>query len=101
MSGVFGAKEEFFDFIATEVGEVFGDEEGVVEAAGANVAGVGGERDDGDLAFKIGQSGVEEFGERAGEGADRMIFKVADHGADKTGARTEDKNWRLVRGGGR
>lgn len=53
LGGVFGAEEELCYFIIwpTEFGKVLGDEIGVIEAAGTDVAMAGGEGDDDNLAF--------------------------------------------------
>ena len=74
LGGVLGAEEDFFELVAAEPGEMLGDEEGVVEAAGTDVFGVGGEGDDDDATADFGESGIEKFGERTGEGASGMVF---------------------------
>ena len=53
---------------------MFGDEQSVVEATGADVFGAGGQRNNDDSAANFGQGGIEQFGQRTGESASGMIF---------------------------
>lgn len=90
-----------------KLGEVLGDKLGVVEAAFANVAIDGGERDDDGWSLDGWEGCVEDFGKGASKGAHGLIFEIVDELTDEVGAVTDDKNGRKARavwalaGGGR
>ena len=112
LDGVLGAGEELIDTIAfvgarliAQMGEMFGDEIGVVEAASADVLVDGGERnDDDEVGFGVvagflgggevgGEDLVEDGGERAGEGTDRIVLEVMNEFAEETVSRAGDESW--------
>ena len=53
LDGVFGAEEEWGDFVIAELGEVAGEEGGVVKSAGANVVSGDGEGGDDGMGAEI------------------------------------------------
>ncbi len=53
LDGVFGASEQRADFNRAELGEMFGEEGGVVKTTSANVVTGGRERDDDGMVAEI------------------------------------------------
>ena len=98
LDGVFGAKEDacYSVVAATELGKMLGDEVGVVEAAGADVLTGGGEGNDDDIAFELGQGGIHDFGERLVDGADGMVLEIMNEDAEEVGAFADNVSSGLI-----
>ena len=63
-------------------GKVFGDEMGMIKTAFAKMFRDGGEWNDNDRVLEGRNCGVENFGERASQGANGVVFEIVDKLAD-------------------
>ena len=100
LNGVLVAEEKRLDLVTftAELGEVFSNEVSVVEAASADVFIDGGEGDDDDVAFELGEDGIEKFGKGLGGGTNALVFEIMNELAERTRTFADDVNrWELFR----
>lgn len=82
LSGVVGAENEWLCVVigAMERDKVFGEKLGVIETAGTDMAGNGGQRNYSNVfSDKSGEDGVHKFSERVREGADGLVLVAVDN----------------------